>query len=123
MIIAPLSADSMAKMVAGFCDSLLLSTVRAWDTTGKLDFPHTVGSSTWPSAGEGGARKKILVAPAMNTAMWVHPLSKKHVEVLEEWEWVEVLRPVEKELACGDVGGGAMCSWEKIVERIIELVS
>lgn len=41
---------------------------------------------------------------------------------VESEGWVEVLRPIEKELACGDVGGGAMCSWEKIAERIEELL-
>ena len=63
----------------------------------------------------------------MNTAMWEHPVTKKQVKVLEdEWGvggrglggWVEVLRPVEKGLACGDVGSGAMREWSEIVELI-----
>jgi phosphopantothenoylcysteine decarboxylase len=135
MVVAPLSANTLAKMVGGLCDNLLLSTMRAWDTTGILDVPHTITFS----AGEDGERKsvtypsesrkkRILVAPAMNTAMWVHPLTQQHMRVLEEdWGvrnggWIEVLRPIEKELACGDVGGGAMCSWETIVKRIEELL-
>ncbi|KIW05096.1 uncharacterized protein PV09_03653 [Verruconis gallopava] len=130
MVIAPLSANSLAKMVGGLCDNLLLSTIRAWDTTGMLDVPHTIRTAggnnvTYPSA---SAKKRILVAPAMNTAMWVHPVTQQHMQVLEkDWNvmnggWVEVLRPIEKELACGDIGGGAMCSWEKICERIEELL-
>ena len=103
LVIAPLSANSMAKMVAGMCDSLLLSVVRAWDTTGEIE----------------GQKKRIVVAPAMNTAMWHHPVTRKHVDVLErEWGgplgWFDVLRPVEKELACGDVGDGAMHDWHDI---------
>jgi len=36
--------------------------------------------------------------------------------------WIEVLWPMEKPLACGDIGGGAMLSWEKIAERVEELL-
>jgi phosphopantothenoylcysteine decarboxylase len=131
MVVAPLSANTLAKMVGGLCDNLLLSTMRAWDVSGLLDVPHTITFEgkkvTWPTPGE-GRKKRILVAPAMNTAMWAHPVTKKQIKVLEEeWGvgveggWVEVLRPVEKELACGDTGSGAMCSWEKIVERVREI--
>jgi phosphopantothenoylcysteine decarboxylase len=132
LVVAPLSANTLAKMVGGLCDNLLLSTMRAWDTTGILDVPHTVSINgekgkvkTFPSDAN---RKRIIVAPAMNTAMWVHPLTQKHMKVLEEeWEvhkggWVQVLRPIEKELACGDIGGGAMCSWEKIAEIVEQLL-
>lgn len=117
MVIAPLSANSMAKMTMGLADNLLLSVVRAWDTTGWIDSRHVSG------------KKRIVLAPAMNTAMWRHPVTKKQIRVLEEdWGvgghgdenegWVEVLRPVEKELACGDVGDGAMRDWNEIVTII-----
>lgn len=135
LVVAPLSANTLAKMLAGLCDNLLLSTMRAWDTTGILDVPHTV---TWNLDSEVGqksktypsdtSKKRIVVAPAMNTAMWAHPLSQKQVKVLEdEWGvkhggWIEVLWPIEKALACGDIGGGAMLSWEKIAERVEELL-
>ncbi|KAI9856643.1 MAG: hypothetical protein M1824_005340 [Vezdaea acicularis] len=110
LVVAPLSANSMAKMVGGFSDNLLLSVIRAWDTTGEI---------------EGREKpKKIVVAPAMNTGMWRHPVTKKHIKLLEEdWGgddgWVEVLRPIEKTLACGDVGDGAMKEWTQIVEVIV----
>ena len=113
LVIAPLSADSMAKMTVGFADSLLLSVVRAWDTTGEI---------------EGSKKKRIVVAPSMNTAMWNHPITKKQLRVLEEewcWKekgvgWIEVLRPVGKKLACGDSGNGAMREWSEIVSVIEE---
>ena len=113
LVIAPLSANSMAKMTAGVADSLLLSVVRAWDTTGEI---------------EGSRKKRIVLAPAMNTAMWRHPITRKHIRVLEEdWAideehdgWIELLRPVEKNLACGDVGDGAMREWSEIVSIIEE---
>lgn len=112
LVIAPLSANSLAKMTMGLADNLLLSVVRAWDTTGEIEGAEK--------------RKRIIVAPAMNTAMWRHPITKKQLRVLEEdWGvggkddgWVEVLRPVEKELACGDVGDGAMTEWKDIVSVI-----
>ena len=112
LVIAPLSANSLSKVVNGMSDGLLLNIVRAWDTTGLVD----------------GRRKRIFVAPAMNTAMWRHPITRKQIKVLEEdWGagengegegWITVLRPVEKELACGDVGDGAMMDWKAIVGKI-----
>ncbi|KAE8454098.1 hypothetical protein EG329_007876 [Mollisiaceae sp. DMI_Dod_QoI] len=151
LVVAPLSANTLAKVVGGFADNLLLSVIRAWDTTGIIDplrLPHSTMSQSAASegtaadggngevvvGGEGSAlpkrKKRILVAPAMNTAMWRHPITMKQIKVLEdEWGvegeqsegegWFEVLRPMEKELACGDIGDGAMKDWREIV-KIIE---
>jgi phosphopantothenoylcysteine decarboxylase len=113
MLVAPLSANSLAKMAGGLCDNLLLSTIRAWDTTGELD-----------PVRHGLEKKIIVVAPAMNTAMWKHPITAQHVTLLEDtWAvdnggWIQVLRPAEKELACGDTGIGAMRDWKDIVAVI-----
>jgi phosphopantothenoylcysteine decarboxylase len=113
LVIAPLSANTLAKMAAGLCDNLLMSTIRAWDASGMIDPPRRESLS---------GKKRIIVAPAMNTAMFFHPLTEKHLTVLAEWDWVEVLRPVEKTLACGDTGSGAMKDWKDIVERINQLL-
>jgi len=112
LVIAPLSANCMSKIVNGMSDGLLLNVVRAWDTTGLVD----------------GKKKRMFVAPAMNSAMWAHPITRKQVKVLEEdWGagedgtgegWITVLRPMEKELACGDVGDGAMMDWKAIVGHV-----
>jgi phosphopantothenoylcysteine decarboxylase len=117
LVIAPLSANTLAKITGGFSDNLLTSVVRAWDTTGGIG----------AAEGEERKRKRILVAPSMNTAMWRHPITKRQLKVLEEeWGveeqdgWFEVLRPMEKELACGDVGDGAMKDWKEIVGVIEE---
>lgn len=112
LVIAPLSANTLAKMAIGMADNLLLSVIRAWDTTGEIEHPNR--------------GKTIVVAPAMNTAMWRHPVTKEHIKKLEEdWGisggsdgWIEVLRPVEKTLACGDIGDGAMTEWKEIVSLI-----
>jgi len=122
LVIAPLSANTLAKITGGFSDNLLTSVVRAWDALGLLG----EGSEVFDS------KKRIVVAPAMNTAMWRHPITNRQIAVLEkEWGirdeegnshgdegWYEVLRPQEKELACGDVGDGAMKDWKEIVQVI-----
>ena len=110
LVIAPLSANTLAKITNGLCDDLLSSIVRAWDTTGIVD---------------GRGRRRILVAPAMNTCMWRHPITGRQLRVLEEeWGgaaedgWFDVLRPIEKTLACGDTGDGAMKAWQDVVAEI-----
>ncbi|KAI9883936.1 MAG: hypothetical protein M1823_004280 [Watsoniomyces obsoletus] len=112
LLIAPLSANSLAKITMGMSDNLLLSVVRAWDTKGTTETT--------------GYQKRILVAPAMNVAMWMHPITEKQIRVLEEeWGvngsndgWFEVLPPIKKMLACGDVGDGAMMEWTDIVKIV-----
>lgn len=105
LVIAPLGANTLAKIAGGLCDDLLTSVVRAWE----------VESDTEDGKGR---QRRIVAAPAMNTAMWRHPLTTKHVRALQEWPWMVMLRPVEKTLACGDTGDGAMMAWQGIVEVI-----
>lgn len=71
MVLAPLSANPLAKMASGLCDNLLLSTIRAWDTTGLLDpvreLPRQPPESAENGVEVGGeeeahwGRKKIIV--------------------------------------------------------------
>lgn len=124
MVIAPLSANELAKITQGWADNLLLSVVRAWDTTGLIDPVRDIPGVQWPQEQSGVTKKRILVAPSMNTAMWFQPITNKQIQVLEnEWGvesggWFEVLHPMEKELACGDIGGGAMKDWREIVDVV-----
>ncbi|KAI1087497.1 flavoprotein [Rostrohypoxylon terebratum] len=143
LVIAPLSANTLAKIVGGFADGILTSVVRAWDAWGELD-------RDLANAGRQQQKKKhIIVAPAMNTAMWRHPVTAKSLRVLEEewgvnrnsaktpaqpttddeWAtsepksedeggWFEILKPQSKTLACGDVGDGGMMEWKEIVAVI-----
>jgi phosphopantothenoylcysteine decarboxylase len=62
LVIAPLSANTLAKITGGFSDNLLTSVVRAWDTTGELEDSNL-------AAGQVRGKKRIVVAPAMNTAV------------------------------------------------------
>ena len=88
LLIAPLGANTLAKLANGLCDDLLSCTARAWD----LDKP-------------------VVVAPAMNTAMWSHPMTAHHLAALRG---VYVVAPVSKALACGDVGIGALADVDDV---------
>lgn len=94
MLLAPLSANTLAKMANGICDNLLTSIIRQWN-------PST----------------PMLVAPAMNTFMYTHPLTKRHLQqIQEDCPAITVLKPVEKVLVCGDIGMGGMREWNDVVE-------
>ncbi|KAL2191962.1 flavoprotein [Thermothelomyces heterothallicus CBS 203.75] len=118
-VFSTLSANTLAKVVNGMSDNLLTSVIRAWDTDSSIDMK----------------KKLILVAPAMNSAMWRHPITAKQIRVLkEDWGvkeepasgvgdslsnigWFKVITPISKTLACGDTGG-AMASVDTICEEI-----
>lgn len=105
-VIAPLGANSLAEIVEGRCAGLLTSVVRAWDATGRVDGlvempvvvrdpPATNGNGTNGHAATEveeeevavrRVRKRIIVALAMNTAMYEHPVTARQVKMLEE-EW------------------------------------
>ena len=57
---------------------------------------------------------------AMNTLMYEHPLTAQHVRTIREVIGYEVVGPVSKGLACGDVGVGAMVEWRDIVSSVVE---
>jgi len=100
LVVAPMSANLLAKITGGLCDNLLTNLIRAWNTSRVKDMPT------------------IMVAPAMNTMMWEHPLTAKQIGILKEWNWIEVLPPQNKTLACGDVGVGGMHDWSDISSLI-----
>lgn len=97
LLVAPLSANSLAKLSMGLCDSLVTSVARAWPL-------H---------------ERPMLLAPAMNTKMWDHPVTKGQLAVLEGMG-ARVIPPVSKLLACGDVGNGAMASVGDIVADVLQ---
>lgn len=102
---APLDANTLAKLANGLCDNLLTCICRAW--------LHPV---------DNGQRRELLVCPAMNTAMWNHPITKTHLEVLRSWGF-QVLPPIEKVLVCGDAGMGAMAEVECIAQAVAQLAA
>lgn len=99
MLIAPLDANTLAKLACGLCDNLITCIVRAWDPT-----------------------RPVLFCPAMNTFMYQHPFTAKHIAVLKELGMIEV--PVVcKQLVCGDTGPGAMAEVATIVEAVKEIAT
>jgi phosphopantothenoylcysteine decarboxylase len=60
------------------------------------------------------------IYPAMNTFMYEHPLTALHIRTIQEVIGYNVVEPVSKNLACGDVGVGAMVEWRDIVAAIVD---
>jgi phosphopantothenoylcysteine decarboxylase len=93
-LLAPMDANTLAKMAVGLCDNLLTSIVRAWD---------------W--------QKPMVLCPAMNTMMWENPPTQEQITLLKQ-RGAAVIAPVEKKLACQDIGMGGMASVEDIVHFV-----
>jgi phosphopantothenoylcysteine decarboxylase len=95
-VIAPCSANTLAMIANGLCDNLLTNVARCWN---------------WKD------NKRMLVAPAMNTAMWDHPATFEHLNKITQWG-AKIIQPIEKTLACGDTGVGAMADVKTITEMV-----
>ena len=91
-VIAPLTANTLAKMASGICDNLLLSVYFSM-------------------------KGKTVVAPAMDLDMYAHPTVKRNIATLEK-DGVRVLPAEFGELASGLVGQGRMMEPEQILEEI-----
>lgn len=61
-----------------------------------------------------------FVFPAMNTLMYEHPLTERHLQTVREVLGYTVVGPISKALACGDVGQGAMTEWKDIVQIVVD---
>ena len=83
-IIAPMSANTLGKIANGICDNLLTNVARAW-----------------------GQKKNLLVAPAMSTPMYEHPVTKEQLNKLIDWNFV-VIPPPEIEVSVGNFGVAPM---------------
>jgi phosphopantothenoylcysteine decarboxylase/phosphopantothenate--cysteine ligase len=89
-IIAPATANTLAKLANGVADDFLTSTYLA---------------CTAP----------VLVAPAMNTTMWQHPATRRNIEKLRA-DGVHIIEPDAGEMACGTIGPGRLSAPERIVD-------
>ncbi len=96
LLVAPASADVIAKASSGIADNLVLSVLRAWDFS-----------------------KPCLLCPAMNTYMWDHPITKPTLDILRSWGW-KTVDPVAKKLACNDVGTGALAPVDEIIQAVYD---
>jgi hypothetical protein len=71
LVLAPLDAENIARMLHGFTSNLHLKILRSWDVS-----------------------KKILLIPAMSTLMWENPMTKKQIsKIRRKWNWIRVLPP------------------------------
>jgi phosphopantothenoylcysteine decarboxylase len=118
LVIAPLDANTLAKLANGLADNCLTCVWRAWDP-----------------------QRPVVLAPAMNTFMWEHPLTARHLRLLaadfggeppaagaslEEvmatvnasCPRLRLVPPQSKRLACGDVGVGGMAEVADIVAAV-----
>jgi phosphopantothenoylcysteine decarboxylase len=111
LLFAPLCANSLAQLVAGSSASLALSVARAW----TFDLDEDFGSSIVERYGRHAMSKPVIVAPAMNTFMWHQRITQDHIVALKN-KGVMVVEPVEKILACGDSGKGAMADPKLVAE-------
>jgi phosphopantothenoylcysteine decarboxylase len=117
LVIAPLDANTLAKLAAGLCDNCLTCVWRAWEPA-----------------------RPALLAPAMNTLMWQHPATARQLRQLaadagaappdglsldDLVAWINercaalgVVAPATKKLACEDVGVGALAGLGDIVAAV-----
>lgn len=93
VVVAPATADILAKMANGLADDLASTLLLATD-------------------------KPVLAAPAMNPVMWTHPATRRNVARLRE-DGVEILGPAEGDMACGEHGPGRLVEPETLLEAIL----
>lgn len=73
LVLAPITADNLAKMIHGIADTFLLEVLRSWDTS-----------------------KRILLVPGMSIHEWENPVTKKQISKLyRKFTWVRVLPPIQ----------------------------
>lgn len=92
LLVAPATADIMAKMTVGLADDLATTALLATD-------------------------KPVMIAPSMNVMMWTHPATQANLQTLKDRE-VQVIGPGAGDLACGEVGDGRMAEVADIIAAL-----
>jgi phosphopantothenoylcysteine decarboxylase/phosphopantothenate--cysteine ligase len=98
VVVAPATANMIAKVAHGICD----------------DLPSTTLCACWATP--------MLFAPAMNTRMWTNPATQANVETLTQ-RGVQWIGPASGRLACGTEGIGRMAEPQDIVDAIVKIAS
>jgi phosphopantothenoylcysteine decarboxylase/phosphopantothenate--cysteine ligase len=96
IVVAPATADLIAKMAHGLASDLATAVLLATDN-------------------------KVLVAPAMNVRMWQHAATKRNVATLRD-DGIAFVGPEEGEMACGEFGPGRMAQPAEIIDAIAGLL-
>ena len=97
LVVAPASANVMARLAHGMADDMLTTTALA-------------------------CRCPKLIAPAMNTRMYENPVTQDNMELLKKYGW-QVIEPEVGHLACGDTGKGKFPEERLIVEHILNEIA
>ncbi len=97
IVVAPATADLLAKMAHGLANDLASTLLLATD-------------------------KKILVAPTMNVRMWLHPATKRNIEILRG-DGVTFVGPEDGSMACGEYGPGRMSEPPSILSAIEQMLT
>ncbi len=92
ILVAPATADLMAKMATGIADNLATTTLLA-------------------------TNKPVMIAPTMNSQMWGHPATQHNLSVLKK-RGTLVVAPADGDLACGEVGTGRLAEVVDIITQI-----
>lgn len=94
VLVCPATADLLAKMAAGIADDLATTLLLATD-------------------------KPVVVAPAMNLRMWLHPATGRNVQQLTD-DGVKVIEPAEGDMACGEHGPGRLPEPQAIIDFLTD---
>ena len=95
-VIAPATANTLAKLANGVADDFITSTYLA-------------------------CKAPILIAPAMNSVMWNHPATQRNAQKLRH-DGVHIIEPDDGEMACGTIGPGRLSRPERIVSVALEIL-
>ena len=97
IIIAPATAQTIARLAFGMADDLLSTTVLA-------------------------ARIPVIICPAMNVQMYEHPATIRNLEMLRSWGY-QVINPDSGVMACGEEGSGRLPEWDQVAEFVLREIS
>lgn len=98
LLILPATTDTLAKLAHGTADNLVTTTAITF--TGK----------------------PVLIAPAMNTRMWEHPLTRENLQKLKGVPNYHVVEPTAGSLACGEVGEGHLADQETVLQALYKAI-
>ncbi|MFI8555283.1 bifunctional phosphopantothenoylcysteine decarboxylase/phosphopantothenate--cysteine ligase CoaBC [Psychrobacter sp. NPDC077938] len=97
IVIAPASANTLARLAMGMADDLLTTVCLA---------------TTAP----------VIIAPAMNQQMWAHPAVNLNVQTLRDMNY-QIIQPASGEQACGDVGAGRLPEPEQLLDEVLLFIA
>ncbi|TKA82820.1 hypothetical protein B0A55_01048 [Friedmanniomyces simplex] len=97
LVLGPMDSSTLAKMLAGHTDNLLLEILRSWNVS-----------------------KKVLLVPGMSNLMWENPMTKKQLtKIRRKWNWIQVLPPI---LWSFKNGKKKLDTWEAPTEELVDAV-